>query len=439
MGNLVSMIFSPASQVSQVALDYEAKEKPKDKESGKTKKIIISFDGTGGEPEWGIQNEEKVKNGTVAFDAVGLSNISKGHLLVGGSLENSRRSIDDQIALYYSGVGTRGKVIAQFRKALNLGTMTDIYMMAVEDLEICYNEGDELYVFGFSRGAATARLFASFLDRKGLNIDGKQIKPKIKFLGVYDTVPDALNRGYINIGRRQLDVNYDSWFTMSQSESSLPKNVETVIHLIALDDLRFAFRPTQFNEDKRVTEVWCAGCHSDVGGGYYYDGLSDGSFTYMLHEANKAGLVYRTITQDTVKNDPHSLIGNDQKLKDVIDYDQDLIIEPDPTDPNVHNEDLMMYKVTNAVSGFVHRLVCKIKDDETVTDEPILVLDNVIDRIKDKQNKLKNLNLDNSQYTAKGYRPQNLKGRRYRIVNSQDGTISEVYDGIENNVDVQWD
>jgi len=407
------------------------------------KKIIISFDGTGGEASWGDQTETGVNANTA-----GLSNISKMHLLLGGDLENDGNFFDDQIALYYSGVGTRGEgLLAKIKSAINLGSMTDIYNEALEDLEKCYKKADKLYVFGFSRGAATARLFCSYLQRRGLKLGEEQIKPKITFLGVYDTVPAAINRGISNTGRYQLDVNYDSWSTFWQTETKMPEIVEKAVHLVAVDEQRVQFRPTLFDKDDRVTEIWCAGNHSDVGGGYYYDGLSDGALTYMLKAlggsfTEEKGLKYRTITKDTDKS---TLVGPKGDVK-VVEFDQDMVKASNPCDPHVHNENISIFEVASKLKGFGSRNIVQFKYDEDkkkdvmVDNEPILVLDNVIDRVKDKENKLKDLNVDNPFYTSKGYRPLNLKGKKYNKVNSKTGIISkEVYELIENLDNGQWD
>ena len=63
------------------------------------------------------------------------------------------------------------------------------------------------------------------------------------------------------------------------------------------------------------------------------------------------GLVCRTITEDTVETESFSLIGNDEGLKQVINYDKDMIIEPDPLDPKVHNENKILFELISKASG----------------------------------------------------------------------------------------
>ena len=50
------------------------------------------------------------------------------------------------------------------------------------------------------------------------------------------------------------------------------------------------FQPTLFNHDEKVTEVWFSGVHSDIGGGYWFNGLSDITLEFMRSKAQNAGL-----------------------------------------------------------------------------------------------------------------------------------------------------
>jgi hypothetical protein len=67
---------------------------------------------------------------------------------------------------------------------------------------------------------------------------------------------------------------------------TLPPCVNKALHLLALDEQRLAFRPTLMNQDGRVEEVWLAGAHADIGGGYRYDGLADISLKTLMNWLN---------------------------------------------------------------------------------------------------------------------------------------------------------
>ncbi|HCM47840.1 MAG TPA: hypothetical protein DIS98_10195 [Colwellia sp.] len=97
----------------------------------------------------------------------------------------------------------------------------------------------------------------------------------IKFLSVFDTV--AVTRG-------SLDLDPESFPASSIvfENNILAPHIERAIHILALDEKRLWLQPTLFNQDTRVTEVWFAGNHSDIGSGYWFDGLSDISLQFML-------------------------------------------------------------------------------------------------------------------------------------------------------------
>ncbi len=224
------------------------------------KKLIFCFDGTCNDPE----------DSGDFFEDSSVSNILKLHAFFGGKLnpfngENAKTP--DQHSFYYSGIGARGSWLKQKFNAMlapPYGDMDDILDEANEDLDKqdC-QDGDEIYIFGFSRGAAIARMFAS------------NIGTKVKFLGVFDTV--AATRG-------SLDLNPDSYPASGIvfENGTIGKHIETAVHLVSIDEKRLAFQPTLFNKDGRVTEVWFAGVHSDVGGGYWFDGLSDITLNFMI-------------------------------------------------------------------------------------------------------------------------------------------------------------
>jgi hypothetical protein len=56
---------------------------------------------------------------------------------------------------------------------------------------------------------------------------------------------------------------------------TLPDGAHRALHLAALDEQRLAFRPTLINHDGRALEIWLAGAHSNIGGGYRKDGIGD--------------------------------------------------------------------------------------------------------------------------------------------------------------------
>jgi hypothetical protein len=223
------------------------------------KKLIFCFDGTCNEPE----------DSADFFEDTSISNILKLHAFFGGRLtpkNGANTKVKEQHSFYYSGVGTRGNWLKRKFNAMfspPYGDMDDIIDEAKADLKAHFSEGDQIYIFGFSRGAAIARMFAAHLEHK------------VKFLGVFDTV--AATRG-------SLDLNPDTYPASGIvfENGTLGSHVEKAVHLLSLDEKRILFQPTLFNYDSRVSEIWFSGVHSDVGGSYWFDGLSDITLEYML-------------------------------------------------------------------------------------------------------------------------------------------------------------
>ncbi len=280
------------------------------------KKILICFDGTSNQP--GDAEQEKNKDGLLEDD--NITNILKLHLLAGGNIENSTAAIEGQHSLYYSGVGTRGSFLKKIlRQAFALSSPKDIITEALTDLEQIYEFGDHLYVFGFSRGAAIARQFASIIAADGLDDkDGKAgVEPIIKMLGVWDTVA-SFGAPNLNSQNRPIsDVLFE--------DCTIASVIEKAYHLLALDENRLAFRPTLMNYQTNVAEIWFPGCHSDIGGGFKLDGLSDITLKFMMKKAKIHGLQFLEVSAIPEEN----LHGRDQD-GDLVDISRDDIeIKPD--------------------------------------------------------------------------------------------------------------
>ena len=280
------------------------------------RKIIINFDGTGNEPG---DAEEKKKDGIVKDE--NISNILKIHLLAGGNIENTAVSFKDQISFYYPGVGVRGNIFKRLWRAAFAAKAPEVIMEeAMNDLEGIYKKNDRLYIFGFSRGAAIARLFASRLAKNGLQTATGIIdkNPVISFLGVFDTVA-AFGRPNLNKNTRPIsDVVFEN--------GTISPIIRNACHLVSIDENRLAFRPTLMNHESKVNEIWFPGVHSDVGGGYNKDGLSDNTLSYMLNKARLFGLQFF----DKAKDIPaENLKGKDHQDEDITIEKSDIEIKPD--------------------------------------------------------------------------------------------------------------
>lgn len=340
------------------------------------KKLIFCFDGTCNSPD----------DSDDFFEDSSISNVLKLHAFLGGKLNpanGENNKTPDQRSFYYSGIGTRGWWLKQKFNAIfapPYGDMDDIIDKAEEDLHKHYEDGDKIYVFGFSRGAAIARMFSANLDKT------------VTFLGVFDTV--AATKG-------SLDLNPDSYPASGIvfENGTIGDHIEKAVHLVSIDEKRLAFQPTLFNSDKRVTEVWFAGVHSDIGGGYWFDGLSDITLQYMLDTIKDS---LRILTTDEIDF-------NDLKLKggqDAICLD-DLDIKP-----LVHGK-LHEQKRTGIKAKTLAPRLVRVNIDDHPSKQLPLVHYTVVDRF--------------NQVTE--YRPYALRNTKYKIL-YKDGEKGKERNGI---------
>ncbi|WP_045855646.1 phospholipase effector Tle1 domain-containing protein [Teredinibacter purpureus] len=234
--------------------------------------LYFNFDGTNNAPEDAVQD----KNHRGDPEDNGITNVLKFHLLLGGTLKEKTGSTSlegGSRTFYYHGIGTYGNF---FERKFNAGlaaNATDvkkIIRLALADFNEHYSEScDYVVLTGFSRGAALARRFAALIN----DLVGDR---KIIIEGVFDTVASI---GIPNLSKKDRPKSE----VVFEFNHTLPSNVLTALHLVSLDDKRKAFQPTLMNKDDRVTEIWFAGAHSDVGGGYNFDGLSDGTLRFFLN------------------------------------------------------------------------------------------------------------------------------------------------------------
>ncbi len=270
------------------------------------KNLLFCFDGTSNDPS--DSTEEKTSTGGIKDS--NISNVLKLHLLFGGDLHDGNTHNLPQLSLYYSGVGTYGSKIKQiFNAGLSLKDPGRIINEALDDLKKHYHPGDKIFIFGFSRGAAIARKFAAVIKKE------ISAKYKIQFMGVFDTVASIGMPDFNTDEKVSSDVEFEN--------RTVSTNVKEALHLCSIDDKRKAFQPTLMNAEDKVTEIWFAGAHSDVGGGYHRDGLSDNALRFMLDELERRKLGISTIAASEIN---YKEINAATKGID-LEFD-DLVIEP---------------------------------------------------------------------------------------------------------------
>ena len=260
----------------------------------------------------------------------------------------------DQVAFYDDGVGTSSfKPLAILGGAFGIGlkrNVIDIYKFACRNYR---DADDDLYGFGFSRGGFTIRVVMGLILNQGLvaadteaeldrkaraayrayrreryhtfwhievpfralrdlllrrydKADNRAVR-RIRFIGVWDTVAayglplDEMTRGVskwiwpLELPDHRLDLT----------------RVTRACQALALDEERTTFHPELWDEravpplpaaadgarsiaDEQVSQVWFAGVHSNVGGGYPDDALAFVPFVWMMTEAEHCGLRFKS-------------------------------------------------------------------------------------------------------------------------------------------------
>lgn len=272
-----------------------------------TKRIVVCCDGTWNTPD---EQQHGVRTPT---------NVSKVALAV------APRGSDgiEQATYYHPGVGTtRSDKFAG--GAFGVGLSHDV-VSAYRYVVATYEPGDELYLFGFSRGAFTARSAAGFIRNCGIlrpehadrihdayclyrnnnpttaprGIEATLFRQSysydaaVHFIGVWDTV-GAL--GIPLSGIPVVDLINRRW---QFHDTNLSSTVGNAFQALAIDERRGPFRPTLWTQSpdtpatQRLEQVWFAGVHCDVGGGYLDHRLSDITLRWMVDRARSCGLGFR--------------------------------------------------------------------------------------------------------------------------------------------------
>ncbi len=298
------------------------------------KNIIVCADGTGN--KGGYSPDSNVYKIYKAVD----KNFS-------GRADNGDE-ICEQIVFYDNGVGTeKNKYLRALGGALGFGfgrNVCDLYKYIARN----YVEGDRIYFFGFSRGASTVRACNGMINKCGLvkgaglrnreldalvseafevykehkenpqraenfkNAEQSHGAVPIHFLGVWDTVvalgfPKRTDiTGPVTLVMNALFVAFEEALDFVWPHSfyhyKLTDNVEYAYQALAIDDERTAFWPYVWQEKniegaadrtrENVEQVWFAGMHSNVGGGYERSGMAGVPLHWMAQRAKKQGLVF---------------------------------------------------------------------------------------------------------------------------------------------------
>ncbi len=259
---------------------------------------------------------------------------------------------DEQIAAYDDGVGTSSFLpLALLGGAFGVGlkrNVIELYKYLCRN----YQEGDQIYGFGFSRGAFTIRVLmgvvlnqglVKFTDEADLHVNARiayrayrhdryspwnlqypvrllfvlydryvrGYRPKqrpiteIEFLGLWDTVA-AYGLPIVEMTR-----GVDKWlWPLELPDQEFNGAIKKARHALAIDEERQTFFPVLWSEtdkntkpsgqsrstgDEPLLQVWFSGVHSNVGGGYPDNSMANVSFAWMLAEAKATGLAFKDL------------------------------------------------------------------------------------------------------------------------------------------------
>ncbi len=229
----------------------------------------------------------------------------------------------DQVTYYDDGVGADATGLNRVLQ----GAFGEGLLQKIQDgytkIAHVYEEGDEVYLFGFSRGAYTARSLAGMIANCGLPrgsftddcvtkaFDAYRNKDKrasilaslgpcgladvsIRMVGVWDTV------GSLGIPAIFGQVDPKAYGFL---DTGLHPDVKNAYHALAIDEKRPQFPATLWSgnpaPDQIIEQVWFTGCHSDVGGGVPPGAGVDGStrlcditLAWMMSKAQALGLTF---------------------------------------------------------------------------------------------------------------------------------------------------
>lgn len=304
-----------------------------------------------------------------------------------------------QLATYVRGVGTAGSLWHRLTGGLAGVGLSHTVLEAYRWLARHYRTGDRITLFGFSRGAYTARSLAGMIGSCGLldaagvpedvlsdlvervhrryrerdrdpaderwraglrfGYDAREPGIPIHLIGVWDTVgalgiPDHL--GLLTL----LDLRERFEFHDVRLDPRIPHGR----HAVALDEMRGPFRPTLWQDpapDQDVRQLWFPGDHLDVGGGHLTHDLSDGALRWMIDEAAAvAGLAFDPATVDSFRPDPLGVLHpRATLLRPVVDPVLEVALQPRPRAvprvgpgaPDVHESAVARQRATDLPTG----------------------------------------------------------------------------------------
>jgi uncharacterized protein (DUF2235 family) len=289
------------------------------------------------------------KNIILLSDGTGNAASSIWHTNVWRTFQSIDLTVFDQVACYDDGVGTSSfKPLAILGGAFGWGLKRNVLHL-YKFLCRNYEPDSKIFAFGFSRGAFTIRVLIGLVANEGLipystedDLESKAIAAyreyrrnrfgagigtvlrlmrdawvaiknkvlgreryesnsntkvkSIRFIGLWDTVA-----AYgLPVDEWTMGINKYIW-PLELPDRKLWPAVERACHALALDDERTTFHPVLWDEGKvpegKISQVWFAGMHANVGGGYPDDSLAETPLLWIMKEAESCGLQFKISPQ----------------------------------------------------------------------------------------------------------------------------------------------
>lgn len=269
----------------------------------------------------------------------------------------------EQRTFYDVGVGTSDFALwKSVSSAVGSGfgqNVKDLYRFLARNYDPDPKRATKIYLFGFSRGAATVRAFTGFLHTCGL-VDGRGLTAErldacievefarykgaraydlnaeplermhgrvpIHFIGVWDTVsalgapkwgkPTGRLSQMMKWTCNRLDDiantrRHHRSYQYGLNRDGDGNDIKHAYQALAIDDERTSFRPMVWDERALseggvVEQVWFAGMHSNVGGGYAREGLANVALEWMIERARYHGLLFNESALYEIHNSSNS-------------------------------------------------------------------------------------------------------------------------------------
>jgi len=229
----------------------------------------------------------------------------------------------DQVTFYDDGVGADASGFARLMQGAFAKGLIQKILDGYTQIAHVYVPGDEIYLFGFSRGAYTVRSLAGMIANCGLPsgafsddcvnqafaayrdpVNRASILASLGACGLADATIRMIG-AWDTVGSLGIPAIFGSIDTKQFGflDTGLHPDVKNAYHCLAIDEVRAQFPATLWTgdpaPDQTIEQIWFSGCHCDIGGSTSPAGgvddttrLCDITLAYMIDKAQALGLTF---------------------------------------------------------------------------------------------------------------------------------------------------